>query len=260
MPKNNFASEPTQRGQAPFERIAHRGASREAPENTIPAIRLAIQKYKVDRVEIDIRLTREGVPVVIHDATLERTTNGKGKIRESSLAELKQWDAGAKGVTIPTLEEVLREFPETPFCLEIKDKEIEAVKRVLEVIRPLARKGPLLIGSFYGKVARELRRLSPPSIEGILSEDEVAWGYLAFRLGLRKFSFPSRYAFLPQARYGLRLDQPEWIDFLHRQGVWVFYWTVNEVGQMKNLLSKGVDGILSDYPDRLQSMTSKVIS
>ncbi len=251
-----------------FERIAHRGASGEAPENTIPAIRLAVQKYQVDRVEIDLRLTRDGVPVVIHDATLERTTDGKGKVRQSSLAELKRRDAGfwfdregkkefpyrAKGVTVPTLEEVLSEFPDTPFCLEIKDKELEVVKKVLEVIRPLQRKGPLLIGSFHGKIARELRRLSPPGIEGILSEEEVLQASLAFRLGFKKFSLSSRYAFLPPAKYGLRLDPPEWIDFLHRQGVSVFYWTINEVREMKDLLEKGGDGILTDYPDRFNQL------
>lgn len=260
MQKDSFAFK--------FERIAHRGASGEAPENTIPAILLAVQKYKIDRVEIDLRLNREGIPVVIHDATLERTTNGKGKVREYSLAELKRWDAGfgfdpegkkefpyrGKGVTIPTLEEVLTHFPETPFCLEIKDKEREVVKKVLEVIRPLRRKGSLLIGSFHGKIARELRRLAGPPMEGVLSEDEVACAYLGFRFGFGKFSSPSRYAFLPPAKYGFRFDRPEWIDFLHRQGVRVFYWTINEAGEMKTLLEKGADGILTDYPDRLNQL------
>ena len=261
MPRSNFG----------FERIAHRGASREAPENTIPAIRLAVQKYQVDRVEIDLRLSREGVPVVIHDAALERTTDGKGKVRQYSLAELKKRDAGfwfdpegkkefphrGKGVRIPTLAEVLTEFPETRFCLEIKEKEAGVVRKVLEVIRPLSRKGSLLIGSFYGRVARELRRLSGPSIEGVLSEDEVAWAYLAFRLGLRKLTLPSRYAFLPQAKYGFRFDQQEWIEFLHRQGVRVFYWTINEIREMKNLIGRGADGILTDHPDRLNQLLNQ---
>ena len=156
-----------------FERIAHRGASGEAPENTIPAIRLAVEKYKVDRVEIDLRLTQNGIPVVIHDATLERTTNGEGKVRQYPLAELKRWDAGfwfdpegkrefpyrGKGIVIPTLEEVLTEFPGTSFCLEIKEKEVEAAGKVLEVIRRIPKKGPLLIGSFHGRITRELRRI-----------------------------------------------------------------------------------------------------
>lgn len=254
MPKNNFG----------FERIAHRGASGEAPENTIPAIELAVQKYKVDRVEIDLRLTREGIPVVIHDRTLERTTDGKGKIGQVSLVELKKRDAGfwfdpkgrrefpyrAKGVAIPTLEEVLNKFPDTSFCLEIKEQGTEIVRRVLEVIRFRRGQGSVLIGSFYGKTARELRRLSGSSIEGILSEDEIAWAYLAFRLGFGKSPLPSRYAFLPPAKYGLRFDRSEWIDFLHRQEVRVFYWTINEVEEMRELIGRGADGILSDYPDR----------
>lgn len=251
-----------------FERIAHRGASGEAPENTIPAIALAVQKYRVERVEIDLRLTREGIPVVIHDATLERTTDGRGRIGQFSLSELKKWDAGfwfdpeekkefpcrGKGITVPTLEEVLTRFPETSFCLEIKEKEREAVPKVFQVLQSLPPKAPLLVGSFQGKIARELRRLSPLSMEGILSEDEVARAYFAFRLGFKKFPLPSRYLFLPRIKYGLRLDRPEWIQFLHRQEARVFYWTVNEVPEMEELLRRGADGLLSDYPDRLNQV------
>lgn len=249
-------------------RIAHRGASGEAPENTIAAIRLAIEKYQVDMVEVDLRVTKEGVPVVFHDATLERTTEGVGPIRDYSLAELKKRDAGfcfdpagkgefpyrGKGVTIPTLEELLAQFPETRFCLEIKEKEVKIVEEVLRLIRRLARRGPLLIGSFHGKIARALRRSSPPSMGGILSKDEVVRAYCAFRFGFKKFSLPSHYAFLPPREYGIRLDESAWIEFLHRQGIRVFYWTVNETTEMETLLNRGADGLLTDYPGRLNQI------
>lgn len=250
-----------------FERIAHRGASGEAPENTLPAVQLAVEKYGVDRVEVDLRLTRDGIPVVFHDAKLDRITNAKGPLSKHSLRELKSYDAGfwfdpqgsenfpyrERGVTIPTLEELLTSFPETNFCLEIKEKQRLSVARILEVIRRIPRKGSLLIGSFYGKIVRELRRSS--SIESIFSQEEVLRAYLAFRLGLKKISPPCRYAFIPPRHSRMRLDQPAWIDFLHRNGVRVFYWTVNEVQQMVELKRRGADGILTDYPDRLNKLS-----
>ena len=250
------------------ERIAHRGASREAPENTIPAIRLAVEKYQVDRVEIDLRLTSEGIPVVFHDRTLERTTEEHGTLREFSLAKLQALDAGfwfdpqgrkefprrGKEIRIPTLEEVLIQFPETNFCLEIKDREILIVEKVLEVLRRISRKGVLLVGSFDRGITQALRRLAGPSFEGIFSQPEVLQAYLAFRLGKKGFSPPSRYAFLPQVRYGLRLDGERWIDFLHQKGMRIFYWTVNEIDEMRLLLKKGADGILTDDPGKLNQL------
>ena len=234
-----------------FKRIAHRGASREAPENTLPAIRLAVEKYRVDMVEIDLRLTRDGVPIVLHDPTLERTTNGKGLARNYDLSQIKKLDAGfrGKGITVPTLEEVLAEFPETGFCLEIKDRGDEMVERVCEVILRVPRKGMLLVGSFDGKTARKFRQKAPAPVQSFLSEDEIVWAYSAFRLGFRKWKLAARYASIPQSKYRIRLDEPRWIDFLHHQGVRVFYWTVNEAAEMKKLLEAGADGIVTDNPD-----------
>ncbi|MBI4115546.1 MAG: hypothetical protein HY447_03115 [Candidatus Omnitrophica bacterium] len=235
-------------------RIAHRGASAEAPENTIPAIDLAIRKYKVDMVEVDLRLTQEGIPVVFHDETLERVTNGRGLVRKHSLQELKQLDVGLAGVKIPTLEEILTTFPETKFCLEVKDKGVEVVSNILRAIERSPRKAPLLIGSFDGKIANELKRLAPREVEGIFSAPEAIKGYLAFRLGFKKFSFSNRFAFSPCERYQIRLDRPRWIEFLHRQGIRVCYWTINEIPEMERLLKNGADGIITDYPDRLNKL------
>lgn len=252
-------------------RIAHRGASKEAPENTLPAFSLAIQKYQVDMVEMDLQLTQDGVPVVFHDLTLERVTEGQGLLSKHSLAQLKTLDAGfgfdptgkkefpfrGKGAAIPTLEEVLTEFPNACFCLEIKEKRIEAVQKILEVIGRIQRKGRLLLASFDGKTARKLRRLAPPTMKGILAEDEIFWMYTAHRLGFSRFNPPAHYASLPLTKYRLHLDDKNWIDFLHRQGVRVFYWTVNEPEEMRRLLKLGADGILTDDPAGLNQVLEK---
>ena len=125
--------------------IAHRGASASAPENTLPAFELAAQQG-ADAFELDVRLTRDGAPVVIHDATLERTTSLTGPVRARTLAELRAADAGHwytpdggrtmpcrdHGVRIPTLAEVLWAFPAMPVLIEVKEPEVqEAVRRVL---------------------------------------------------------------------------------------------------------------------------------
>lgn len=299
MPKNSFEFKPPLR-------IAHRGASAEAPENTVPAIRLAFEKYKVDMVEFDVRISKDGVPVLIHDETLERTTNGSGRVRDHSLSELKQlqvttpspknrgqaaepteveqpvpsfpsvrYGAGAR-IEIPTLEEVLREFQGKGNCplffIEIKDKDALAGEKVFEVIRKVPHAPLVIVGSFHSAPILKLRgqaskRCLSPSLETALTRREVIFAYLLFRLGLKKFNSQARFASLPkEQKRGLsprrgtvpffRFDDPAWIEFLHRSGVRVFYWTVNDVEEAKELIRSGADGILSDYPDRLnQALT-----
>ena len=125
--------------------IAHRGASAHAPENTLPAFELAVRQG-ADAFELDVRLTRDGAPVVMHDETLERTTSLIGLVRARTLAELRAADAGCsftpdggrtlpfrdRGVRIPTLAEVLWAFPAMPVLVEVKEPEVqEAVRRVL---------------------------------------------------------------------------------------------------------------------------------
>ena len=236
-----------------FKRIAHRGASGEAPENTLPAIRLAFEKYRVDMVEMDLRPSKDGVPMVIHDATLERTTNGQGLVSRCTAEELKKLDAG-KGAGVPTLEEVLKEFPDSGFFLEIKEENPEFVDKVLAVVRHIGGKGPLTIGSFHGPVMRRLRSLKAPSIHSIFSRDEVFWTYLKFRLGFRKFHPPSRHASLPRQEHGFRLDDPDWIGFLHRHEIRVYYWTIDDPKEMAALVERGVDGIMTNYPGRLNEV------
>ncbi|MGH7581196.1 MAG: glycerophosphodiester phosphodiesterase family protein, partial [Gemmatimonadales bacterium] len=125
--------------------IAHRGSSAEAPENTLPAFEAAVRRG-ADAVELDVRLTADGAPVVIHDATLDRTTDRSGPVSALTLAELRSVDAGAKftpdggrtyphrgqGAQVPTLGEVLWTFPRMPVLVEIKEPQTQdAVRRVL---------------------------------------------------------------------------------------------------------------------------------
>lgn len=254
-----------QRDSCGFKRIAHRGASGEAPENTLAAFRLAFQKYRSDQVEMDIRLTKDHVPIVIHDAALERTTNGKGLVNQHALKEIQSLDAGfyfdpdgkmkfpyrGKNVKISTLEEVLNEFPNSGFCLEIKDPGGPIVEKTVEVLRRASNPSRLIVGSFLGRVARRLREYSKQAYETFLTEGEIIRLFLLFRAGFKQIPAPALHASLPRAKYGVRLDGPGWIEFLHRQRIKVYYWTVNEPREMEELIGRGADGILTDYPDRL---------
>lgn len=270
MPNGSFGSEGTRcfsKVPGTFEKVAHRGASAEAPENTLPAFELAFNKYRSDRVEMDLRLARDGVPVVFHDETLERVTNGCGRVRGFSLHEIQSLDAGfrfdprgrgefpfrGKGVKISTLEEILAAFPGGKFFLEIKDRGPEIGKKILEALRRSGRNQECVVGSFHGPTMRAFRRLAGNTVETFLAEDEVILAQAAFRLGWGRVKLSGRFASLPRTKYGFSLDGPRWIEFLHRKGVRVYYWTMNEVSEMKELIRRGADGILTDYPDRLQS-------
>ena len=255
----------TRKNSSGFKRVAHRGASGEVPENTLPAVALALQRYQTDLVELDLRLTKDGVPVILHDETLERTTNGKGPVRRQNFRELKTLDAGfrfdpegkksfpfrGKGITVPALEEVLRGFPESGFLLEIKEKDPECVPRILNVIERVPAKGNLLMASFHGPVIRTVRGLRPTFIRTALSRGEVFRAWLAFRFKAKNYFPPAHLASLPLSEHGLRFDDPDWIAFLHERGVGVFYWTVDEPKEMERLIGAGVDGILTNFPERL---------
>lgn len=264
MPNDNFAFNAGKRGSAPFEKIAHRGASGLAPENTFPAFELAFEKYGCDGVEMDVHLTKDEVPVVIHDATLERTTNGRGFVESFRINELKELDAGywfetnvkgefpfrGKGVTIPALEEVLIRFPNSKFFLELKDRRDAVVEKTLEILNRVPHPSRVIIGSFSGRTARRLRRLATNRFETFLTEDEVVRACLAFLFGFKRWRLPARYASLPRSKYGISLDGTRWIEFLRKGGVKVYYWTVNDVEEIEELARRGANGILTDYPDR----------
>jgi glycerophosphoryl diester phosphodiesterase len=157
---------------------AHRGWSSKAPENTLAAFQKAIEQPHIDMIELDVQLSRDGVPVVIHDFTLERTTNGSGYVGDYTLKELKQLDAGSwyaeafAGETIPTLEEVLQ-LVQGKKTLNIELKcagnwypGIE--KKVIELIRQYGMESSVVITSFHHANIREVSRLAPELKKGLL--------------------------------------------------------------------------------------------
>lgn len=222
--------------------IAHRGASAEAPENTLDAFRLGLTQG-ADALELDVRLTRDGTAVVIHDATLDRTTNTSGAVAELMLEQVQQADAGG-GARIPTLREVLDAFPSTPLLIEIKAAEAQdAAGREIE--RAGAR-DRVIVASFRHRALDQLRR--GPFLIGADRRDVVAL-FATARLGLERAA-PRCLCYAVPWRWKGMLEVPRlwFIAGAKRQGRPVHVWTVDDPGTAELLWRRGASGIITNRP------------
>jgi glycerophosphoryl diester phosphodiesterase len=230
-------------------RIGHRGASAQAPENTLASFRRAIE-LGADGVELDLHRTKDGRFIVIHDDTLERTTDGSGPVDALSLEELRRLDAGSwkgrefAGERIPMLEEVIDALPATATVFaELKAGSDRAPGIEEDLARWLAARSAVdrvRISSFDHRALARLRRLVPAlrtaALFVCLPVDPVG---LARACGAQ--------AIHPSFRYLTR----DVVDEAHRGALEVHTWTVNEPADIAAVRALGVDGIMSDYPERL---------
>ena len=246
--------------------IGHRGAAKYVPENTLESFRLAFEKG-AGMIEFDVRTSKDGVPVIIHDARLERTTNGGGFVSQKTWAELKSFDAGfhfdpeknqsypfrGKGFKIPSLEEVLTAFTEKGLAIEIKERSAELTKKVISLIRKHRAGSRCVAGSKHDIVSQTLRRDCPDIIR-FYSQREIAGTYFDFRRNKNAAPDPFAVASMPLRSCGLSFDEKKWIDYLHAKKVRAFFWTINDPAVMSSLVSKKADGIISDDPSLLASV------
>lgn len=241
--------------------IAHRGGAALAPENTMYAFRRAVEQWGADMIELDVRATADGECVVIHDETLDRTTDGSGPVSGHTLAELRQLDAAYRfdpesngtyplrgtGVTIPTLGEVLGELRDLPLIVEIKTGAVQAPLR--RAIADAGAEHRTIIAGFHAADRVLFADYPGPSSA---STEAVRQFYILHRLHLGwLWRSPSDVVNLPEFSRGRRLVTPRVIFDLRRLGIPVHVWTVNSVAHMNLLLDWGVDGILTDRPDLL---------
>jgi glycerophosphoryl diester phosphodiesterase len=237
--------------QARTRVIAHRGFSGAAPENTLAAVRAAV-KVGADMVEIDVTLTSDGKIVVIHDETVDRTTNGSGKVSDFSLAELQQLDAGAwfaprfAGERIPTLDAVLDEV-EGRILLNVEIKS-EAVVRgiVTKVASAIQRQGMIdqvVVSSFSPKALREVHSEAPKIRTAVLYNTKFHKGQDAVEivtdLGASVFNIKRQRLTKKMQRRCQNLEIP------------IGIYTVNDPRRMRRLVKKGINAIFTDHPDRL---------
>ena len=228
--------------------IAHRGASGHSPENTLAAFERAVQ-LGAGFIETDLHLTRDAQFVAIHDATLERTTNGRGAVRDFTLAELRQLDAGMwfdreyMGQRIPTLDEVL-EFArknDVIFYLEVKyDAAWGMHHSLVAALQKAENAARTIVISFDQATLAALRRVDASVMMGLLA-DEPGPDYVkdALELGARQMC--------PQ----VSLLTPDLVQRAHGADLQVATWTVNDAEAMRRVIDAGVDGIMTNFPDRL---------
>lgn len=227
---------------------AHAACKGHAPENTLAGVRAALA-LGADAMEIDVRLTRDGVPVLLHDSTVDRTTDGEGRLDDLSLRQARRLDAGdgnvlslSKGGRIPTLREVLDEVAGRMLVvLEIKAADIE--EPVLDVVRRAKALDWCVVHSFRPAVVERIRRLEPRMPCSLLTggENVVDWGQLfSFALSLNAQGVAIHHEAVTE----------ELARAAHLRELRVSAWTANKRDDVRRAAACGVDAITTDYPDR----------
>lgn len=239
--------------------IGHRGAAGVAPENTLPSFDHAVA-VGTHAVELDLQCTADGHLVVLHDPTVDRTTDGCGRVEEMSLEDIRRLDAGyrftpdrgssfpyrGRGVQIPTLDEVVERLGDLPLVMEIKSE------RAAEAFPGWVSKhqigGRTLVGSFSRNA---LESVASCTFERCASRAELRAYVLLGKIGLGRFSVPESDALMVPERYrGFRIVTPRFVRRARAVGMGVFVWTVNSPDAMRRLWNWGVDGVISDDPGR----------
>lgn len=231
--------------------IAHRGASGYAPENTMAAFRRAAE-MGVSFIETDLQLTRDSRLVAFHDTHLGRTTKGQGLIREHTLAELRELDAGSwfdpqfAGEKIPTLEEIIAfaRKADVVFYLEVKASDTWGVEHALvSALREVKEVARAAVLSFELSALANVRKQEPTLISGYLFDQPRADAIAeAIRVGARQIA-PNH-----------KLLTKELVSAAHAAYLQVVTWTVNDPEEMRAALHTGVNGVMTDYPDRLTTV------
>ncbi len=234
--------------------IAHRGASGYAPENTLGAFRRAVA-LGVTFIETDLQLTRDAHFVALHDETVNRTTNGQGSVQHMTLAEVRRLDAGSwfgsefMGERVPTLQDIV-EFSgkhDVVFYLELKPSGFWGGEHAL--ISALRESGAIqrtVIISFDPVILEGLRKIEPTLMTGLLFDGQLDDPFgKALEIGARQLAVKGN------------LITPNLLIEAHKRDLQVVCWTINNPAHMRLLAAAGVDGIMSDYPDRLLSSLKK---
>jgi glycerophosphoryl diester phosphodiesterase len=241
--------------------FGHRGAAGLAPENTLPSFALA-NALGAAYLELDVHATLDGTVVVLHDPTLERTTNGCGPVAERGLAELQQLDAGyrfttdgahfpyrGQGVRIPTLEAVLRSFPQACFNIEIKQGDPPIVDRVIDLLEATGTLARTLLAAEQDSIMQMIRRLAGGRVAtGMSAVDVAEFIDRCNRQSWEGYQPPGLAMQVPTSFGAIEIVNASTVRAAHRLGLEVHVWTINDAEEINRLLDLGVDGIMSDLP------------
>ena len=227
--------------------MAHRGASGTFPENTLSAFRAAIDA-KADMCELDVQLTRDGAVVVIHDDTVDRTTDGKGEVAELTLAELKRLDAGAKfknGAVkeqIPTLDEVFAVTSgKCGLNIELKGGGLE--HQVAQIMLERGAFGDSIVSSFDWEYLKKIQQLHFNIRIALLADDKPV-DLMMNAVAMHAYAINPRWDMVTA----------DLCKAAHERSLKVYTWTVDADARMRALMEAGVDGIMTNYPERLRTV------
>jgi glycerophosphoryl diester phosphodiesterase len=242
--------------------IAHQGGDGLWPGDTMFAFQNAAD-LGVDVLEMDVHITKDGVLVLMHDETVDRTTDGTGEIESMNLDELKKLDAGydwsaddgatfpfrGQGVTIPTMEEVFTAFPDMHMTIEIKKTNASMAKPFCDLIRKHDMQDKVLIASFHDDRLVEFRETCPEVATSSAKNETTAF-VLITKPFLGSFYSPNFFSLqVPEESSGITVMTPAFVKAAHERNLAVEPWTINDAETMKKFIEWGVDGIITDRPD-----------
>lgn len=252
--------------------IGHRGCAGELPENTLPSFERGLA-CGAAILETDVHLTRDGVPVLLHDPDVDRVTESAGPVSELRLEELQRLDAGhcfspqgganhpfrGQGFRVPTFEEALNAFPGVRFNVELKDPAPGSVEAAVEVVVRNGREDLTLLTAGESDLMDRLRAhveaKGVPVALGASLADIVE--VLRSAQEGRPPETRSMALQIPSEFGGRPLVTPELVEHAHVHGIQVHVWTINETAEMAELLALGVDGIVSDHPARVTELLAR---
>jgi len=240
--------------------FAHRGGSALAPENTLAAFETGL-RAGADGLELDVHLSADGVPVVVHDATLERTTNATGPVAGRTAAELAHVDAGwhfagarhdypfrGQGLGIPTLRDVLIRHRAVPIIIEMKIDSDEMGRRVADDVRAAGAEATVCVAGYGGASAAAVRR-ALPNVSTSACHAEVRLAVYRSWGGWPVKRPPFGGYQVPEHAGRIRIVSPRFLRHSHAAGLEVQVWTVDTEGDMERLLAWGADALISNRPD-----------
>ncbi|MBQ5825318.1 MAG: glycerophosphodiester phosphodiesterase [Clostridia bacterium] len=247
--------------------IAHRGANKVAPQNTIPAFEKAIE-MGTDGFETDVHLSKDGVPVICHNYTIDETSNGKGEIENMTLEELKRYDFGAyysdefKGTTLPTLDEFLDLAVGKGLKIlniELKPEKDDTrretlVKKTLEAVAERGLSDILLISSFSKEILEYIKQIDPSCKTAYLYPAGYIRAHMAFIPPYAAMEKMQCHAAHPH-KLCIRGD---FVEKAHEKGIEVNVWTIDEPEDIRAMIKAGVDGIITDCPDLVRSILNEM--
>lgn len=260
--------------------MAHAGGKALRPDNTLLAFERAAE-MGADVLETDVQVTADGVPVCVHDATVDSRTEATGRVDEMTLSELKEldgaysWsppggggdgdDAGNvegddhpyrdEGVEIPTLAEAFAAHPDARWNVELKPA-VEDAEPFCRVVEEHGMEEQVLAASFTPLIEQVRRQC--PAVATSSHRNEILWFLVSNRVGLTATYDAPSYAFqVPREQDGVRVLTEGFVEGAHSRGVDVHAWTINERSEMRRLADMGVDGIITDRPDRALSVLGR---